>query len=369
MSNWRERQDGYSMVELMVALATTLVVAAASFALMGSSINFANATYYLTDAEQSSRSAHEIINRDLTTAGDGLRGIGTITAPVSFVQNYLTRTPVTCNSSSFPCVGLVTSDDAIPSGTAIPQSSPAVNFLNNTDRISMLIQDTSFNNGNTISLMAGKITISGSNTNFVVAASEVNLFRTGEIYATVSQNSAAFFVVSSINTNTYTLTATNGDVYGINQNSSTSSIYQTAGIVGNSSTQPVAVMRLQIIQYFVDANGLLKRRVFGVSGAGFMDTVVAEHVTNLQFRYMTNLTDSNGFVKQPLRVLGTSAEQTAVRQVETTVGVETLRAVNGVTDSNSATSVCGANPNGKQNICSTTLTTVRNLQFRQALSP
>ena len=90
-------EAGYTMVELMIALGSMLVISAASFALIGSSVKFANATYNLTEAEQSLRSAHEVINRDLTTAGDGLRGIGTITAPLGFVQSYLTRTPVTCN--------------------------------------------------------------------------------------------------------------------------------------------------------------------------------------------------------------------------------------------------------------------------------
>src|SRR5690348_14191567 len=104
-------QQGYSMLEMMIALATTLVVAAASFALMQRSVKFANTTYNVVEAEQSLRSAHEVVNRDLTRAGDGLRGIGTINAPTAFVSGYLTRTPVPDCGSAFPCVGLVTSDD------------------------------------------------------------------------------------------------------------------------------------------------------------------------------------------------------------------------------------------------------------------
>ena len=108
------------------------------------------------------------------------------------------------------------------------------------------------------------------------------------------------------------------------------------------------------------------RRVIGVRGAGFRDSVVAEHVSNLQFRYLTNLPDANGNVIQPLRVLSTSTEQNAVREIETTINFETVGVVNAVSNANSSTSVCGANDNGKQNICSTTHTTIRNLQFREA---
>src|SRR3954469_16723761 len=135
MSSKKNRsQAGFSMAEMLVALGCMLVIGAASLALVGSSIKFANTTYNLTDAEQSLRNAHEVINRDLTSAGDGLRGIGTITAPVGFVQSYITRTPVTCNDANFPCIGIVTSDDSIPAATAIPQSNPAINFLASSDR-------------------------------------------------------------------------------------------------------------------------------------------------------------------------------------------------------------------------------------------
>ena len=358
------------MLEVLIALGCMMVIGAASLALIGKSMKFANSTYNLTDAEQSLRNAQEVINRDLTSAGDGLRGIGTITAPVAFVQSFMTSTPVTCNDANFPCIGIVTSDDAIPSGTAIPQASPAATFQADSDRISMLIRDMTFNNGNTVSLLNGKLSVVGASTIMTVSNTEVGLFQVGEIYALTSQNSAAFGVVSAVDIPGKKVTLTNGDAYNLNQNSAASSISQVAAFISGLNTSPVAVMRLQIIQYFVASNGLLIRRVIGVGGGqGFIDSVVAEHVSNLQFRYLTNLTDSNGNVVQPMRVLSTSTEQNAVREIETTINFETVGVVNTVTNANSSTNMCGANPNGKQNICSTTHTTVRNLQFRQALTP
>src|SRR6266571_6422176 len=87
-------QAGFSMIELLVAMVTTIIILGASLALVGSSIKFASTTYHLTDAEQSLRAAHEVINRDLTTAGSGLKGMGNISVPKTFVQNYLTQTPI-----------------------------------------------------------------------------------------------------------------------------------------------------------------------------------------------------------------------------------------------------------------------------------
>ena len=354
------------MMELLVALGTTILIAGASLSLVAGSLKFANATYNLTDAEQSLRSAHETINRDLTTAGDGLRGIGKITTPVGFAQNYLTRSPILNGvDAAHANIGLVTSDHNIPANTAVPQANPAVNFQAGSDRLTMLVKDTSFAD---VSVAAGKITQVGSSTLIVVPASEISRFRVGEIYAVVSGD-ATFGIVSAINATTCTLTLTAGDIFSINETGVTSPLYSVS-LLNSSliSTQPVALVRFQLIQYYADTNGLLHRRVFGVGGSPFVDNIIAEHISSLQFRYVTNLTDANGFVTQPVRVI-TGTEQTAVREVETTVAVDTARPVNVVTNANSTTTMCGANPNGKQNICSTTTTTVRNLQFRVASIP
>jgi type II secretory pathway pseudopilin PulG len=371
MSRKQEPNEaGYSMIELLIALGMMIVISAATFTLFGSSLKFANSTYYTTEAEESLRNAHEVINRDLTTAGDGLRGIGTITAPLAFVQNFLTRTAVTCNDPNYPCIGIVTSDNDVPANTPIPLSNPAVNFQANSDRISMITRDMNFNGGNVVSLLAGKITISSSNTQLNVGASNIALFQNNEIYAVVSSGGAAWGVVTNVNTVSNVVTMNNNDGgFGLNQTISTAPISVVSAVVAGTSTQAVSIMRLQIIQYFVDQNGILLRRVYGVRGASFIDSVVAEHITNMQFRYLTNLLDANGFVKQPSRVLGSSTEQAALREVETAIGVETAKSVNVVTNSNAVSNACGASDNGRQSICSTTATTVRNLQFRQALGP
>lgn len=365
------QQTGYSMIELMVALGTMMVIAGASIVLIRGSLKFASSTYDLTDAEQSLRSANEILHRDLTTAGDGLVGIGTITVPKTFVQNYLTQTPVLDPSTpNYVNLSLITADNAVPANIAVPQASPAANVLTGSDRITMLTRDYNFNNSNGVSLLATKVAVVGSNTNLLVGAANIGLFQTGEVYAIVSQNSAAFGTVTSVVPATNTVVLANGDSLGLNQTGAGTPIASVAAVVAGLSTQNVTILRFQIIHYFVNANNLLIRRVFGIKGASFVDSVVAEHVTSFDFRYLLNLTDANGFVRQPKASLTTSEEQLGVRQVETSIGVETVRAVNAVTNANaSSTGVCGGSPNGKQIICSTTSTTVRNLQFRTALSP
>jgi Tfp pilus assembly protein PilW len=359
------RQAGFSMMELLISMLTMTIITGAVFALISGSIKFTNATFHMTDAEQTMRTAHEIINRDLTTAGNGLRGLGTIQVPSGFVQNYLTTSPVT-SSPGYVNLSLVTSDDNVAGTTAVLQTNPAVTVRSLSDRITMLTQDTSFT---PVTLLAGKIAVVSSNTNLLLTAADIGRFQVGEIYAIAAQNSAAFGVVSGVNTTTNTVVLTNGDVYGLNQTGAGTPITAVSAVVSGVSTQPASIMRIQMIHYFVNSNNLLVRRVFGVKGSPFVDSVVAEHVINFQFRYLLNLHDSNDFVVQPVGQLSSSQQQTAVREVETTIAVETVRAVNAVTNSNSnSSSTCGVpNPNGKQLVCTTTATTVRNLQFRQAL--
>jgi len=355
------------MMELMISMTIMTIVTGCAFALIGGSIKFTNATFHLTDAEQTLRTAHEVINRDLTTAGNGLKGVSMIKLPRAFVANYLTLTPDPADPN-YVNLALVVSDDNIPTGTAVPQSNPAATVLGGSDRMTMLTQDTSFNTGNAVSLFAGQITVAGSNTNIAVGLANIGLFQAGEIYAVTTQNGLAFGVITSINAATNTLVMANGDVYGLNQtiaNGTAPPIYTVAGLGAGPSTA-ASVIRMQIIHYYVNANNLLIRRVFGVQGTGFVDSVIAEHVTNLQFRYLLNKTDPNGFVPQPVRQVA-PADQLTVREVEATIAVETVRAVNAVTNSNSPSSMCGASANGKQTICTTTATTVRNLQFRKAL--
>lgn len=352
----KRAQHGFSLMELLIAMTVMTIVMGAAFVLLGRSLNFANVTYQMTEAEQTLRTSHELVNRDLTTAGDGLRAVSTIKVPVGFVQNYLTRTPVVDPATpNYPNLGLVTSDDNVPASTAVPQTNPAKSVRAGTDRASLLVQDTNFS---PVSLLAGRVTYNGTSTSIVVPAADIGRFQPNEIYAILSNGSVAFGVITSISAGTYTLVLTNGDALSINETGANAPIFQVTQMntTTKASTQAASIIRLQIIHYFVTNDGLLIRRVFGVRGASFLDSIVGEHVNNLQFRYLLNTPDPDGFVAPPVSQLSLE-NQADVRQVEATIVVETVRAINNTNAGN----------NGRQTITSTMATTVRNLQFREAL--
>src|SRR6266576_3016822 len=64
-------QEGFTVIEMMVAVTIMIIVSAGVFSLMKSSMTIATASYEMTDAQENLRIAQEYINRDLMNAGDG----------------------------------------------------------------------------------------------------------------------------------------------------------------------------------------------------------------------------------------------------------------------------------------------------------
>lgn len=355
----KNKEAGFSIIELMIALSAMLIVTASAIMLMKDSIKVSNTTFELTDAQESLRSAQEYISRDLVVAGDGLRGINNIVLPIGFVTNYLTATPVTdINTPGYVNLSILTSDDTVPAATVVRNTAPAVTVRSTptqTDRLTMLVADRNFTS---IALPANATAANGLS--IAVAPADLNKFTAGEIYFITSEVGATFGTITGFGGTAArpTLIFAAGDTYGMN-------VPVNGGPISNVSvkgTVPTSLSRMQIVHYFVNSDGLLIRRNFGIVGAGFRDSVIAEHVTNLQFRYVLSLEDDNGFVQQPVRRLSTPEEQISVRQVEVTLATETVHYVNTQT-------VNGMPRGSRQEITMTTSTSVRNLQFREALQP
>jgi prepilin-type N-terminal cleavage/methylation domain-containing protein len=341
-------QSGFSLPELLVAMTIVLLVMAAVLSQVKSVFQTSSAAYELTDAQQGMRFAQEYINRDLVTTGDGLRGINNIRLPLGFVQNYVTTNPVTNPSDpNYVTLPIVTSDDNVASGTAVRGANPAVNILAGTDRITFLMIDPNFTS---VALASTAISSDGSAVTLTSQQLADNNFQAGEFYFITSQYGATFGSITSLSgtggTSPKLLFATT-DVYDLNQPSDTtgSIAYVSRGPNYNQAV-PASLMRMQMIQYFVNANGVLIRRIFGVPNTGYVDSTIAENVTDLQFRYFLNNT------AQPVTQLSDATKQTAVRQIEVSVGVRTAHVVVN---------------NQRPVINTTTTTSVRNLQFREAL--
>lgn len=342
------KQSGFSLIELMIALAVTLVVLASVFSMMGSAVKSSQTTYELADAQQGLRIAQAYINRDLLNAGDGLRVTNNIRLPVGFVQTWLTTNLVN-PSGGYVNLTVLNSDNNVPGTTVVAGTNPAVNVLDGTDRITILERDPGFL---PVGLPPNSITSSGSNVS--ITPPDVTRFNIGEIYFITSSVGSTFGTITDITGvggNSPNLIFANSDTYGLNAPGNGGPI----NVVSGGGTLPTSLMRMQIIHYFINANKLLIKRVFGVGGgAGFTDSVIAEHVTALQFRYVLNMRDAGGRLQQPVAQITTAPQQSAIEQVEALVTVTTAHPIL---------------KNAVQPITQTTRTSIRNIQFSGALKP
>jgi len=344
-------QKGFSLVEMLVATTVMLIVVGAVFSLMRDSMKVAMTTYEMTDAQQNMRTAQEFINRDLMNAGDGLESISNIRVPQSFVTSYITLNPVTDPSTpGIINLGIFTSDNNVPANTVVTGAVPVANIRTGTERQTVLAIDPEFlfNNRNSISLASAAINPAASKIT-IPAGDPMTSFTPGEVYFLTSTAGAAFCTITSINAGARELYFVASDPYGLNQPGANGNIMA----ISANRTLATSLQRMRIIQYYVTSTGLLMRRVFGIPGSGFRDSIIAEHVLDVQFNYSLITTDALGNVTpSATTALTTSAQQLAVRQVEVKVTVETPHAIQS-----------GA----RQPMTTTTSTSVRNMQFRQAL--
>ncbi len=343
-------QAGFSLVEMVIGVGVLVVLVASIGSLFRDTLKVATATYEITDSQESLRIAQEYINRDLMNAGDGLKSISPIRVPTTFVSNYLTLTPVvdTGMPSGTINLGILTSDNNIPANTSVTDSNPATIIRTGSDRQTILEIDPTFT---PIPLPASpSASINSSGSTITVSSGDIAKFTIGEIYFLTSALGGTFATITDKNTSTKVLTFATSDTFGLNKTGTGGHIKA----ISSSGTIPTSLMRMRIIHYYVTTNKLLVRREFGIKGGGFRDAIIAEHVLNVQLNYSLNITDSNGNLAQPVAMLSTPEQRLAVRQVETTVTVETPRAIAG-----------GSQPT----VSATTSTSVRNMQFRQALQP
>src|SRR5688572_13083075 len=140
----RPNNEGFSLLEVIIATTVMLIVVGAVFSLVQSSMKVAMTTYELTDAQQNLRTAHEFINRDVMNAGDGLKSINHVRVPVNFHNDYITLTPVPTPEAGIGKLAIFTTDNNVPAGTAITGASPAANVRAGTDRQTILEIDPEF---------------------------------------------------------------------------------------------------------------------------------------------------------------------------------------------------------------------------------
>lgn len=316
--------SGFSLVELLVAMAITIIVLGAALMMFVKSTDTNDMTTQMAEAQANARAAANLISQDLSQAGTGIPWGGitlpsggtsvpevfatdtsgaTYLAPNQFYTNAATGTRtmygVTPDRSGGPALGAQTMD-----GINIVYADP---ILSSTDtRISnwplVTMASTPGPGQGTIGTTGGVTTITFPAGGMTPPVTDPNTgLQVGDVLLLSNGTGQAVGTVTAVAPpNTVQLAA--GDAFVLNQtgfSGSVDSLGTTAG--GNTTYTGINVVRLYVVSYFLQPLGPANNPL-PLPGTGAVDyrlmrqvnslapTIVSEHIDFLQFYY--DLADS-----------------------------------------------------------------------------
>jgi prepilin-type N-terminal cleavage/methylation domain-containing protein len=327
-----KNESGFSLVEMLVSITLMLVVVGATLSLFSSSLKISNMTFEVTEAEQNQRTAQEYISKDLINAGAGLPKIDGLKmrALRSFVEKHLVRS--TNQTGTYVYIGLLVADNDIPANTVVVDTNPTLYALEGTDRLTMLAP--SVGSGDAHSSNSDVVDEGGA-----IIVGSTNGFKVGDICFISSGTRQALGTITAIGEDR--LIFGNGDIYGMNKVGMGGPVcYVAYGENDPKSSSPVQVevIPVRLIQYCLDENKLLRKRIFGSSSTGVdSSTVIAEHISDLDFGYdlltYSSELGATGNIEYK-ETLSTTDDQNRVFQVVTAVAAESVHKVVEGTNSN-----------------------------------
>src|SRR5271155_1572539 len=125
-----KREEGFSLIELMVAMAVTLIIVAATLGLFVSALRTNESSQQLSNMNGNLRSAVNLISRDLLQAGQGIP-TGGVTLPAGAGCTAVNRpVPVGTATFGYGCANAATNPN-LPAfmpgnalGPAVPDTPP-----------------------------------------------------------------------------------------------------------------------------------------------------------------------------------------------------------------------------------------------------
>jgi len=317
MKSNHKRETGFSLIELLVAMAVTLIITAATLGLFQYALNMNASGTQLSNINGNLRSAMNLVTRDLLQAGQGIP-TGGVALPVGTGCQNINR-PVYTGTLQFPygCPNAATFPNmpaVIPGNGLGPNvlQNPTLSWMpeganKNSDMITAVYQDNNLitnlvpatlqpNYLTTISttqlVFSNAVPITGVSVSNPAVAGDVFLVYGGGLYR---------YVVAT-NVSGQTVTISSGDPFNLNQQGhaagGTISDMSTAGVPFGVSCNPAltplpaacaaTAQRVLFVTYFLDnstvINGQLIPRLMRQVGMN-APTSVAEVIEDLEISY------------------------------------------------------------------------------------
>jgi prepilin-type N-terminal cleavage/methylation domain-containing protein len=285
---WRQGEAqrearGYTLIELMVAMALTLVVLGVAFVLFDHLYSVSEVTGAMADVNQNLRASINLVARDLTSAGAGVP-IGGIPLPGGSGSSAVLR----------PGPGT----NYFPTGTGVLSAiTPGYGLSGNingriSDEVTMVrvdpqqrLEEYPLTSIITVTTPVASTHIQvDSGTNIASGPSAVSV---GDLIMLSNANGMALGVVTAVDTTNNWVFFDGGDALGLNQPGAASGNIQSLKNPGTGTYPPTYAYKMLMITYYLDASVANNPRLMSQFGVG-TPSVVANGITGLQFSYDTS---------------------------------------------------------------------------------
>ena len=323
-SRSRKRKVGFSLIELLVAMAVTLVVLGAALMMFVKSTDTNDTTQQLAEAQANARAAANLLAQDLSQAGtqvswggiqlpSGAGATNSVFATDASGANYLVPNAYFTSSNITMMYGVTPAPAAGP--TIGTQAMDGINMVY-ADPI-LDSTDTTISNWPLVTMATtpaagqGTITTTGGVTVITFpagmkpAVNDPNTgLQIGDVLLLSNTTGQAVGMVTAVNSPT-SVSMGPGDPFVLNQSGFPGTVPALASGIdgsGNPIYNNISVMKLAVITYFLqplDSNGA----PLAVGAAGAVDyrlmrqvnaltpTIVAEHID--YFRFFYDLADTS----------------------------------------------------------------------------
>jgi type II secretory pathway pseudopilin PulG len=317
----RRTNAGFTIVELLVSLVIFMIVTGAIWGLLRVGTQSRAAVSQQVAMSKGARIALNLLGRDTYNAGFGYPLRNTVVLPDNRISALL-AIPTDLDSSR---------DTVAP---IIAGNNITLNTLNTTpntktDQVTFLFKDSTFNmvgsgssaNSQPLNINAATTT-SGSIDEIVPISGSNAACRVNDIYL-ITGNTGSTLGLATALSGSNKVQFSNGDILGFNQTGSTGPL--------RAITVPASLQRIQMVTYFVTADGTLTRREYAnttpvVPAVAYVDEPLVYGVENFQIQYiMDDGSVSDDPSSGPDGRLGTADDTptnlAAVRQVRYTINI------------------------------------------------
>jgi Tfp pilus assembly protein PilW len=290
---------GFSLVELLTAMALSLLLFGLTFVLVQQLDNTADVVTSMSDVNQNLRSAVNMMSRDLSTAGENIP-LGGIPLPYGNTATAIKRPYPSTSNFPTPLSGSSLYMPVLIAGNGLGPSQGSGSTALSTDVVSMIgVNQSSSFNETAVNTTTSAPTISSTAATITVSATAAGYVSPGQLIMLRNANSSCLLAVSSANTTTGVITFTHGDttndLLGVNQfsilstgavafavtsgpSSGTISFLQTAtqtttkGVTTTAYSWPTTLTAypISMVTYYLDSStperNLIKLTSMGMSG-------------------------------------------------------------------------------------------------------